>query len=86
MLSSSGLLAVPILNLLQIQAGLYLLNPLQACAELKKKRKRRERKKENCDQGSTMEVEEDSAGGERTLPRWSFTDSHRTAGSAITQK
>lgn len=38
MLSSSGLLAVPILNLLQIQAGLYLLNPLQACAELKKKK------------------------------------------------
>jgi hypothetical protein len=36
-LNSSGLLAVPILNLLQIQAGLYLLNPLRACAELKKK-------------------------------------------------
>ena len=36
MLSSSDLLALPILNLLQIQVGLCLLNSVQSCTELRK--------------------------------------------------
>ena len=58
--------------------------PSTVVCRIKEKRKRPERKRENCDQESMVEVEEDSAGGDKT-PRWSSTDSHRMAGGASTQ-
>ena len=43
-------------------------------------------KRENCHQGSMVEVEENIAGGDKTPPTWSSTDSHLMAGGASTQK
>jgi len=39
--------------------------PSTVVRRIKEKRKRRERKRENCDQESIVEVEEDSARGEK---------------------